>query len=69
MFGRDDDAASRRPHLHAGTVRLAADQRGGDVGVGELVVQVDHVRHPAGQEELVPLGHAGPENHAVDVPA
>lgn len=69
MFWRGDDAAMTRPHLHAGTVRLAADQRGGDVGVGELVVQVDHVRHPAGQEELVPLGHAGPEHHAVDVPA
>lgn len=35
-------------YLHAGTVGFAADQSSGDVGVGELIVQVHHVRHPAG---------------------
>lgn len=54
-------------YLHARTVGFAADQSCGDVCVSELIVQVDHVRHPAGQEELVPLHLTRPEHHAVDV--
>lgn len=56
-------------YLHAGAVCFAADQSRRDVGVSELVVQVDHVRHPARQEELVPLSQTRPEHHAVDVPS
>lgn len=55
-------------YLHAGTVGFAADQSRWDVRVRELVVQVDHVGHPAGQEELVPLHLTRPEHHTVDVP-
>lgn len=55
-------------YLHAGAVGFAADQRGGDVGVGELIIQVHHIGHPAGQEELVPLDLARAEHHTVDVP-
>lgn len=58
-----------RRHLHAGTVSLAADQRGWDVRVSEFVVQVHHVGHPARQEELVPLLDPRPEDHPEDVPA
>lgn len=57
-----------RQNLHAGAVGLAAYQSGRDVGVCELIVQVNDIRHPAGQEELIPLSHTRPEHHTVDVP-
>lgn len=55
-------------YLHAGAVGFAADQSRRDVCVSELVIQVDHVGHPAGQEELVPLYLTWAEHHTVDVP-
>lgn len=55
-------------YLHTWAVGFAADQRGGDVCVGELIVQVHHVGHPAWQEELIPLDLARAEYHTVDVP-
>lgn len=55
--------------LHAGTVGFTADQSGGNVGVGKLVVQIDHIRHPAGKEELVSFQSPGSEHDPVDVPA
>ena len=55
-------------YLHAWTVSFAADQSCRDVSVSELIVQVDHVRHPAWQEELVPLHLACSEHHTVDIP-
>lgn len=57
-----------RQYLHAGAVGFTADQSCGDVGVSELIIQVDYVGHPAREEELVPLDRAGAEQHAVDVP-
>lgn len=57
-----------RQYLHAGAVGFTADQSCGDVGVSELVIQVDYVGHPSREEELVPLDLAGAEQHAVDVP-
>lgn len=57
-----------RQYLHAGAVGFTADQSCGDVGVSELIIQVDYVGHPAREEELVPLDLAGAEQHAVDVP-
>lgn len=68
-WGINQTRTRTRPlYLHAGAVGFAAYQSGRDVGVCELVVQVDHVRHPARQEELVSLALTGPEHHAVDVP-
>lgn len=57
-----------RQYLHTGAVGFTADQSRGDVGVSELIIQVDYVGHPAREEELVPLDLAGAEQHAVDVP-
>lgn len=55
--------------LHAGTVSFAADQSRGNVGVGKLVIQIDHVCHPAGQEQLISFQSPGSEHDPVDVPA
>lgn len=55
-------------YLHAGAVGFTADQSGRDVCVSELVIQVDHIGHPARQEELVPLYLTWAEHHTVDVP-
>ena len=54
--------------LASGAVGLAADQGGGDVGVIGVILQVDGVRHPAGQEELVVLRGALQEEDVDDVP-
>lgn len=48
-------SGSKEQYLHAGAVGFTADQRGRDVGVRELIIQVHHIGHPARQEELVPL--------------
>lgn len=55
-------------YLHPGTVSFASDQSCRDVCVSELIIQVDHIRHPARQEQLVSLHRTRPEQHAVDIP-
>lgn len=54
-------------YLHGGAVSLAADQRGGDIGVCILVIQINHIGHPAWQEQLIPLIGLVLEQNAVDV--
>lgn len=56
-------------YLHGGAVSLAADQRGGDIGVGVFIIQINHVGHPAWQEQLVPLVGLVLEQDAVNVAA
>lgn len=56
-------------YLHGGAVSLAADQRGGDIGVGVFIIQIYHVGHPARQEQLVPLIRLVLEQDAVNVTA
>lgn len=56
-------------YLHGGAVSLAADQRGGDIGVGILIIQIYHIGHPAWQEQLVPLIGLVLEQDAVNVAA
>lgn len=54
-------------YLHGGAVSLAPDQRGWDIGVGILIVQIYHVGHPPRQEQLIPLVGLVLEQNAVDV--
>jgi len=54
-------------YLHGGAVSLAPDQRGWDIGVGILIIQIYHVGHPPWQEQLIPLVGLVLEQNAVDV--
>lgn len=54
-------------YLHGGAVSLAPDQRGWDISVSILVVQIYHVGHPPRQEQLIPLIGLVLEQNAVDV--
>lgn len=56
-------------YLHGGTVSLAADQCGGDIGVSVFIIQIYHIGHPAWQEQLVPLVRLVLEQDAVNVAA
>lgn len=54
-------------YLHGGAVSLAPDQRGWNIGVGILIVQVYYIGHPPRQEQLIPLVGLVLEQNAVDV--
>lgn len=54
-------------YLHGGAVSLAPDQRGWDIGVSILIIQIYHVGHPSRQEQLIPLVSLVFEQNAVDV--
>lgn len=54
-------------YLHGGAVGLAPDQRGGDISVSVLIVQIYHIGHPPRQEQLIPLIGFVLEQNAVDI--